>query len=585
MVVDLPRDPVDGPLEGIGMRGLRILGALAMAIAIAHCGDNNVHVSTDVGVIPSPGTFTGFLSDGASIRMQVGSIEEVAFDCDGASIQETFTPPKPIDSDGTFDVKFDDGGRTFRIRGTFRDNDNVAGTIDDEDNACDTSYEAARSGRPTTTPTTTPTGKLPTPTPTETPTTDITPTEVTPTPTGATMTPTATPSVPPCPVAVEVVGNAGAKKVLDSGWTGLGHNATVVSDGKLTFNVACSGTTRPCGVCNVSGPIQNVKADQGDINPRRCSNDSSTKCTDNSACTGGGTCIFYFGAPLPLAAGGIGSCVLNQVNGSASGTTNIESGAFATTLNLTSRVALSSVDSPCPKCVGDNASNDGQANGHCVGEGSPRNGMPCDVNGTSPIPSFGSTSLDCPPASLVTSIAINLDGSSGTETMTLTATSPACTGPGAEGKLCFCPAAGSVGAKPNACIDAFDTPDVDESLCLPIAPGSNKGSCQDQPVVDQYCSPTETFRGCSSNNDCTAPGDVCKPIDLPCFLDNGIVGGSVTALGKASPPNSSGVSNPTFAALFCIPPVVQTAINTAAGLPGLGRIELPLTSKQILSLP
>ncbi len=562
-----------------------------MAVAIAHCGDNNVHVSTDVGVIPSPGTFTGFLSDGASIRMQVGSIEEVAFNCDGAEIQETFTPPKPIDSDGTFDVKFDDGGRKFRIRGTFRDNNNVDGTIDDEDNACDTSYDASRSGGPTATPARTPTGNVatltpteigPTPTPgendtpTETPTTDVTPTG--PTPTGGVST---SPTPKPCPVAVEVVGNAGAKKVLDSGWTGLGHNATVVSDGKLTFTVACGGTTRPCGTCTVSGPIQNLKADAGDINAHRCSNDTSIKCNDNSAC-GAGTCAFFFGAPLPLAAGGINTCVVNQITAPVTGTANVESGTFQTNLTLSSKV-FNATDNgdPCPKCVGDGTANDGKLNGTC--SGGVRNGMACDVNGVSPVPSFGSTSLDCPPAGLISNLTINLEGSSGTETMTLTAASPNCQGQ--PGKKCLCPAAGPQPTSANACIDDGDTPDVDESLCLPVTAGSNKGSCQNQPTVERYCSPTETFRGCTSNTDCTAPGDSCVVVDRPCFLDNGIVGGSVTALGKANPPNSSGVSNPTFAALFCIPPVAQSSIDAAAGLPGLGRIELPLTSTEILSLP
>ena len=133
---------------------------------------------------------------------------------------------------------------------------------------------------------------------------------------------------PPVPSPSRSRATPAAKKVLDSGWTGLAHNATVISDGKLTFTLDCTPENRPCGVCQVGGPIQNLDADQGDINARRCSNDTSIKCTATAAC-GSGTCDFFFGAPLPLAAGGIGTCVTNQVNGAVSGTANIESGAFA----------------------------------------------------------------------------------------------------------------------------------------------------------------------------------------------------------------------------------------------------------------
>jgi hypothetical protein len=153
-------------LEGNMKNWLRIVGILAMAFAVAHCGDSDVRVSTDGGgVRPSPGTFTGTLSDGGSIRIEVGSIEEVVFDCDDEQIQETFSPPREINDDGTFSVKFSDGGRDFHVTGTFRDNNTVDGEINDEDNHCDVSYDAFRGGGGTTaTPARTPTGVGPTPT-------------------------------------------------------------------------------------------------------------------------------------------------------------------------------------------------------------------------------------------------------------------------------------------------------------------------------------------------------------------------------------------------------------------------------------
>ncbi len=573
-------------------KGLRVAGILAMAIAIAHCGDSDVRVSTGPGFVPSPGTFNGELSDGGSITIEVGSIESVTFDCDDEVITETFTPPQEIESDGTFVLKFSDGGRQFRIEGQFRDNNTVDGVINDEDNECDVSYDAFRDGS----------GGNPTPIRTPTPgggptaTTGANPTSTGgsgPTPTGGGGGPTFTPGggepTPQptsttggggdaCPVAVEVEGNAGSQRVLDSGWTGLAHNATVVSDGVLTFTLDCTPATRPCGVCQVGGPIANLSADEGTINSQRCSGDPSKKCTTGgSECAGSGDCVFFFGAPLPLSAGGVSSCVVNQVNGAVSGTANIETGAFATTLNLTSRVALGPTDEPCPTCEGDGATNDGTAGGTC--NGGARNGQACDVNGVSPIPSFGSTSLDCPPASFVSALSIPLAGSSGTETRAIEASSPACTG--AIGKKCFCPAAGTQPTQPNACLDDSSV-EGDQSLCVPVSGGSNQGECP--ALADTVCSPTETFRGCLSNNDCPVGGDTCVAVKRPCYLDNGVVGGTVTAIGEADPPQN-GVSNPTFASLFCIPPVAQASINAAGGLPGLGRIELPLVSREILTLP
>lgn len=568
---------------------LRLLGIFAAALTVAHCGDGGGgggdNDNFDDSGSPPAGTFFGLLSAGGTIRLEVGSIEAIEFECDGQGIRESFSPPQPIDGHRSFDVRFTDGGRRFRVQGTFASNDAVAGTIDDQDDECDGTFTAARGNQPA--PTVTPTsGGTPTSTPssghlTATPTT--TPSNPGPTCTASCITPTGpdtpTPTSTACPVAVEVVGDAGDDKVLDSGWTGLAHNATVVSEGKLTFTLSdCGSPNRPCGVCSVGGPIQNVHADAGDINARRCNNDTSIKCTDNSAC-GSGQCLFFFGSPLPLSAGGISTCVTNQVTGTVTGTANIESGAFASTLNLTSRVYNQiSVDQPCPIC-NDATLNDGVKGGTC--SGGAKNGQACDGNGTSPVPSFGTTSLDCPPVGLISALTIPLDGSSGSETLTLSASSPSCAAVGAQTSKCFCPFTGTEPTRPNACLDDSLTMDVVES-CAAIS-GSNKGRCSAGPI-DRVCSPLETFRSCSSNAECTASGDTCVPVNRPCFLDNGVIGGQVEAEGEADPP-TNGVSNPTFAALFCIPPVAQGAINTAGGLPGLGRLELPLVATEILTLP
>jgi len=48
----------------------------------------------------------------------------------------------------------------------------------------------------------------------------------------------------------------------------------------------------------------------------------------------------------------------------------------------------------------------------------------------------------------------------------------------------------------------------------------------------------------------------------------------VNATGVAQAPVHD-TSNPTLAALFCIGPTTSGSVNGAAGLPGLGRLELP----------
>ncbi|MBI3770794.1 MAG: hypothetical protein HY271_20185, partial [Deltaproteobacteria bacterium] len=58
-----------------------------------------------------------------------------------------------------------------------------------------------------------------------------------------------------------------------------------------------------------------------------------------------------------------------------------------------------------------------------------------------------------------------------------------------------------------------------------------------------------------------------------CFTDNGVSGNSIHATGAADVPVHD-QSNPTLAALFCIGPTSTPSVNGAAGLPGLGRLEL-----------
>jgi len=245
-----------------------------------------------------------------------------------------------------------------------------------------------------------------------------------------------------CPTSISFEGTPGSLGVLDSGWTGQSHDATVVDRGKLTVGVTgCAHPAPPCGVCNLAGPVPNMNADAGDINNRRCTGNTRTKCTTNADCSGaggGGTCEYYFGSLLPLSAGGVSTCVSNQVSGGVSGTADVDGGTSATAVRLVSRVFSGvTVAAPCPKCVGDATPNDGARAGTC--DSGQNSGQTCDVNGTSPNVFFGATSLDCPPTggALIASLPIDLSNSTGTVTRTLTAQSPLCRAPGFTTLSCF----------------------------------------------------------------------------------------------------------------------------------------------------
>jgi hypothetical protein len=456
---------------------------------------------------------------------------------------------------------------------------------------------------------------------------------VTPTPAGATRTPTpvvststsGSPESPTvtatptggCPSAISFESDATTSR-LDAGWTGNGQNSKIIDKGKVTTSVSgCANSSPPCGVCNLSGPIANPDAGAGTSNNRRCTNDTSIECTSDSACTGG-TCKFFFGAPLPLTAGAVSTCVVNEVTGTISGTANIESGESEATVSLVSHVVQASDNSaPCPKCLNDPTPEDGNRGGTC--SAGPREGQTCDVGGTSP--TFGPTSFDCPPPSnVIGNLPITLPTSTSTRTRTLSADSPNCTG--AAGKKCFCSVCGTTAATP--CFSNADCPagitcggklcfggptpgapcatktdcgagalfcsqppngaaskpnDCTDTVCSPVAGQPNNGECLGGPP-DQFCDPTETFKGCSSNAECTAPGDTCVGRNRPCFLDNGAIGGSVSAVGEADPP-VGGVAHPALGALFCVPQTSAGAVNAAAGLPGLGRLQLRGTATQI----
>jgi hypothetical protein len=434
-----------------------------------------------------------------------------------------------------------------------------------------------------------------------------------------------------CPSKVTFSGDAAsANSVLDTGWTGLGHRAPIIANGDVTISLGgCTGSSRPCGTCNVTGVIENPNADAGQIHVRRCTNDTSIKCTDDTPCSGGGgTCQFFFGSTLPLVAGGVGTCVVNQFNGPVSGTANIESGEAVTVANLISKVYTGPSDNPCPRCS-DAGFNDGTAGGTC--DSGPRAGLACDANGFVPNrPDFGNTSLDCPPppGNIAATLGIDLSNKTDPVTKTLTVNSPNCSdGSGTKclcetcnnaaatpcssnadctlvgaticgGRRCIggpndggpCTAAGGATAcpsglcgwagepsKPSACLDDTSTPGVFD--CADTSPVDGEGSCLKGPVT-KTCSVASGHgqRACGTYDDCGGGGGSCVAASRACFLTGtlapGLFGtGTLTAVGMEDIPMND-VAHPTLGAVFCVAPTTASAVNIAAGLPGPGRVTI-----------
>ncbi len=441
-----------------------------------------------------------------------------------------------------------------------------------------------------------------------------------------------------CPSTIELTVDAASSSTLvDVGWTGSGHHQPLASNAGLTLTVSgCSGGSRPCGACTLGGPILSADADAGRIHNRRCTNDTAIKCADDVPCLGGGgTCEFFFGSNLPLTLGGVGTCQVSQLTGPVSGTFDVESGAIATDLDLTTRIyrvpplSQEDHDSPCPRCLGDVTPNDGVAGGTC--ESGPRDGLACDGNADVPgRPDFGTVSLDCPPppSALVATLSIPLDPTTGSASRTLAETNPRCTTGGlplglrcfcdtcnnANAELCTanadCPMSGGAGGicggrrciggtnvgapcttssecpggnctrpgfptAPNSCLDDSSDP----GLCVDTAPtGDGRGEC----VVMFGSGPTSgqcsnhPQRPCSVDLECDGVLGACVMTPRKCFLDNGNPGGELRAVGNASAPVAD-TSSPMLASVYCVAPTSSSSLYNGVGLPGPARLTMTTT--------
>jgi hypothetical protein len=319
-----------------------------------------------------------------------------------------------------------------------------------------------------------------------------------------------------CPSAITFTAD-GQKVDLDTGFTGLAHDAKVPTNGRITLTVSgCDGVAQPtCGECDVNGPIENPGGPEFDTHRCkdaswvRCSSDSDctnatqcvggsnngglcttpgdcpnacsggsndgNACTVNTECPGGscsigscvnagvtGPCIYFFGAPLPLRAGGVSTCVVNEISGPVTGTINFNDGTSINNVPLASKVfPVGGEFNPCPHCIA----------GAC--DAGPRNSQACIVNGDS---QFGPVSLDCPPnpGSVAGTLGIDLHISTGDQVKTVTTANPRCTATGFSGLRCLCDTCSSPGQE--GCSTNADC----SAIAVQCLGGTNSGAaCSD----------------------------------------------------------------------------------------------------------
>lgn len=401
-----------------------------------------------------------------------------------------------------------------------------------------------------------------------------------------------------CPVdGVRVFINPGFGTVKDTnttlstGYTGAAFGADVIEGYEGAVTVDCSGSD-DCSACTVT--LDAVK-DQGNAYCR-CDNDVTATCdtingADADDC-GGGDCSCFFGPPLPLAAGGVSTCVVNEIVQELDGVADIGNGDSTTTVSSQAKVhtgGTGTLTQPCPICTGDNTPNDGVRDGVC--DGGDRDGLACDENGNTA--SFGGgLSYDCQPDP-----GTNVTGTGLVLALELTTATTALDqsidcGGGLTGNDCHCrscAADATVGCnsdqdcvdagvggvcgngaepqtQPNSCSDATCTSNGDGTgfgLCLSNAPAS-------------FCEGAVQASGkgiipCSNNGDCDAVDSSCDGGDCGDCTISAAVECFDGTIGAEGTPGSLGAE---LVSTFCTAHTGNAGVNAAGGLPGPGRLVL-----------
>jgi len=323
---------------------------------------------------------------------------------------------------------------------------------------------------------------------------------------------------------------------LDNGWTGTSFNFPVIQDLVVTACLSnCDKTTDP--TCDISGP-------GGPGSPN------------------GAT----FGPPLPLVAGGVPVCVVNnyQTTGlnAFTGTVNLQTGDSTLDIKLFSDVYITDRTFVCPRCE----------TGTC--SGGPNKGKPCTVHGKTRVEeTFAPNkvfqlSRDCPPTQEEFLARLNI---------VLAPTTGSVGTPGTGGsKPCRENENKGVLAQDDNCVEAGDR-------C-----SANPGNCTGDSCVDHVADPTnpaaticvDVFGGLSQN---------CCNIStsVPCHPTYPAQGATPAGPGIVRQGRAVATATPTpwgddqypktaegtvLVSTFCEPPTGTSTVDLTTGLPGPGAV-------------
>lgn len=443
---------------------------------------------------------------------------------------------------------------------------------------------------------------------------------------------------------------------FDLGWSGIAHDQHVPEGGGYVVDLFdCDGPGGPDTVCHVGpscslaphvpcspGPTSFVTGDSlcaafgmgvcrktaGGATGPHCRLDVQQRCDTDVQCPGSGNaCVkTLHGPPLPIAAGGVSTCLVRVFTEDVVGTADLATGATAVRMRQRVDTHLGgALAEPCPVCGGfceGSATSEGpgartpcaidadcpSAPFRCVTDAvcsfGPNADAPCRPNPPSGAATvgFGTTSIDCtPPASTRLASIDLLDDPRSTTTVTrepgVTCTAPdvagntcvdganagaACLSGGdcASGDCrpqCFC--AGQ--ARPNGCDAACVGGSNDAAPCASPSecPGGfcHAGDCRLDPsdtdsCQEGRCTAGPTVGRCSSSSYVPCGGDAqCAPPACPscepgetCVLapEQCFVSGAIERCG------TPGIPERTTAAIGCAASLGQAAIDALYGTPG-----------------
>lgn len=380
-----------------------------------------------------------------------------------------------------------------------------------------------------------------------------------------------------CPVRMTIKTTGRGR--LDFGWTGLSHDLGLGTGIVTHYQVSnCEFSNGHCTNCTISGPIEGpAPTSPEEKKTKRCSLDTSQDCSVDTDCSsiGKGSCKFFAGGPMPIVAGGVARCTLNEYVPGHSGTFNMDTqDGLLTNFPVISHIySAISIDQPCPVC------DDTKVPAQCVG--GLRNTHSCNPK-TSTEYSLGKTNLDCPPAGTErASISQNMapigtkfndpqNSDPNVVSWVKSALNPFCSDYELPlGTRCFVGTCSGNSSK--VCSKNTDCDPSGAVLCVgsggfPSRPHAclMKGFVFEDGTVSAGC--VQKAGAPAGIGECDYGGEIRS-----CFVDNGNINDTISAKGS-SQKFTQGTAKINLATVYGSAPSGDGVVNQVVGLPGIAKM-------------